>query len=342
MDRYGSLKKKNTFASALWLAIVLLILLELCCAVMLVSRIAGYSSVKERNYISLTDPSDRTKVSVSKPSGLSAAHVVPTVVRAAPVAAPVVSPLPASAYAPAVQLDASISAYDKNTVWHGETDVEIFRISYDNNGDLVYTVNSSNGDKLIAPGTQNTYEFTLHNTGDAALDYTLEVESYFVGKGVDGEPLWIPVLARMSDYTGAWMVGSASEWPEVMELNTVRRSGVIGAGKIWDYRLEWMWPFERTDGDGLGANDAFDTALGNLAVDEDLELHIIIRTTATQDTDPDHPGGTDVPDTGDTADIVMWGVLLAVSFVVILFLLLGRRKKDKDDAAEKQIEETRQ
>ena len=50
-------------------------------------------------------------------------------------------------------------ASDDNTVWSTNTQVEIFRVSYVN-GEQVITVNSGNGDKVIAPGATVTNSIT--------------------------------------------------------------------------------------------------------------------------------------------------------------------------------------
>jgi hypothetical protein len=39
------------------------------------------------------------------------------------------------------------------------------------------------------------------------------------------------------------------------------------------YILQWRWPFD--------IDDEYDTMLGNLAVEEDISLTIVIRTTAS-------------------------------------------------------------
>ena len=311
-----SMSKPNNRGSVLSLVLVLLVVFQLVSLSMLITQLATYSRARPRNYISLTEPSANTSVTVSKPPRAALASE-----NGGAMAVPVVMPLAAS-----------FKAYDKDTVWQAKTDVEIFSVRHDNNGDAVFTVQTSNGDKVIAPGTNGVYEFALKNDGDVSLDYTLKVQSYFVGKGVDGSDLRIPVDARFSGRESGYIVGSESEWPEVERLNEVDRSGKLSPGNISDYKLEWRWPFERTVGEGLPANDSFDTALGNLAVDESLELHIVIMTTAEQG---EGPGGYDDPITGDESDLTLWIVLAAASLVLIILLILGSRRDKKNEAASK-------
>ena len=91
---------------------------------------------------------------------------------------------------PILRDQAGFEASDDKTVWTTNTKVEIFRVSYEN-GEQVVTVNGSNGQKVIAPGTENSYTFKLKNTGTVALDYTLEVDAYFTPADIK-----IPISGR--------------------------------------------------------------------------------------------------------------------------------------------------
>ena len=198
---------------------------------------------------------------------------------------------------------------DKNTVWEGQTNVEIFRVSYEN-GEGQITVQSGKGDKVIAPGTENEYSFTLHNTGDAPLDYVLEMEAYFS----DGEKV-IPVKARVVDYNGKYLIGSADGFADVLELNTVHEQGSLSAGYIAPYTLQWQWPFE--------GDDDYDTWLGNLAAEEDITLTIVIRTTAEFGGEGGKP-----PQTGDF-DIVIAVLVMTGSMIGLMVLLLPKRNRER-------------
>lgn len=201
---------------------------------------------------------------------------------------------------------------DAQTVWSTDTQVEIFRISYEN-GERVVTVQSADGGKVIAPGTENSYIFKLKNTGNVALDYIVEVDAYFTPADIK-----IPILARLSRYDGHWLVGGTDEYVEAATLDTAEEKAVLGAGKYTYYTLDWVWPFE-------GGNDELDTQLGNLAAEQDLVFTIVIRTTATESANPNDDGGITPPQTGD--DTVLWAVLVACSFSMILILLFGRKKR---------------
>lgn len=216
---------------------------------------------------------------------------------------------------------------DDDQTWTTETQVEIFKLSYEN-GEAIITVASSDGDKLIAPGTENNYTFKLKNTGNVALDYTVDVDAY-----VTPGDILLPVTARINRYDGEWVVGGDG-YVDIPTLDTAYDSGVLGAGKYTYYTLDWQWPFE-------SGNDEYDTLLGNIAAEgEDITLTIVIKTTAEADyTETGSPGITP-PQTGDISHETMWFVLggsSAVLFVITIVVQLGdkRRKRAEANTVEK-------
>ena len=343
MEKYASLRKKNT-GSALWVTIAVLVILECCAVSMLFAQIVTFSSVQKRNYISLTQPSENTKLEISTKAKKAAPTLAPQALTS------VTKGLKTSgagmlhstgSYAFTTdeikgEID-KFTVYDENTVWSTHTDIEIFKIKYDNNGDLIYTVNSDvnddgTQDKVFAPGTGNTYSFTLKNDLDntsipgikgKSLDYTVYVDAWF-----EGTDYIIPIEAKMYD-NEKYLLGSADEWRPVLELDPIEDSGVLSAGKIHDYYLEWQWPFERFDGEGLDANDAYDTMLGNLAASgEELELHIRIYTVAEVTEDE---GGDNPPPTGDRGLVPVLAVLAVAVLVIIILLIVEKRKSREEE-----------
>ena len=359
MSEYASLSRNRNLRSGLVMLLALLIVLEICCISVLFSQLSAFSKAPQRNLISLTEGSPNGTVEVHRRGaqgenlGGRRASYAPAVL-----AAPRIETAPA----PLTDPKTGFGVYDEDTVWSTHTDVEIFRVSYDSeSGYPTVSVNSSKGDKVFAPGTEETYSFTLSNTGSYNLDYILTIEAFY--ENTDG--LWIPIEGRLSDGTGAWLVGSASEWPDVLELDGFRKEGKLASGTIEDYRIDWRWPYERFDGDGLDSNDAYDTMLGNLAVDQDLILHIIIRTEAWIDEEPEPtptptpvpteepkptekpsptekpvptPATTQKPDTqpktGDESHVLLWSVISVVTLAAIVILLIALRRcnrKNRDD-----------
>lgn len=320
MKDYASLRKSN---KSNVLAIAALALCVILSATMLFSRLMVYSPMSKCQYIPLTQSNGITHVTKSVQSN-GITHVSKSVqsngithvrksIRSgiAEVSHGTLEARPLFLASPGFE------ARDENTVWSGETDVEIFSIQYDNESGET-TVRSKDGTKVLAPGTGSTYEFALENTGKVALDYTLEMEAWFSDAAYP-----IPVVASVVGHEGEYLLGSAEEMVDVLRLEEVRQSGTVAAGNIMPYALNWEWPFE--------LDDAYDTMLGNLAVEEDLTLTVVIRTTATYSHNPDSPGGIP-PQTGDTAHIELYAIMMVASLAGVLMILLLRNKEKKHEA----------
>lgn len=287
-------KKKKRNIAGIGVIVTVLILCELASMIVLFGRMASYTQTKFVNVISLTKEEEADSGN-SVQNGTGAITV---------------------SYAEPVVL-----AGQTHPEFVMEADATIFKLSYDETGKTTVIGPAGNTDKLIAPGTGNRYEFTLRNPGDVTMRYTLMMEAY-----VTGTDLWIPVNARVWDYTDKYLVGSADGMVDVMELNTVNESAELGAGRYAVYYLEWEWPFERGD-------DAYDTMLGNLAVQDDLVLHIKIRTVAEYDEEDPGPGLEKPPGTGDNTNLWIYILLFIVAFMgLCATFLIGRKRKQNEEA----------
>ena len=81
---------------------------------------------------------------------------------------------------------------ENDVIWGEETKVEIFRTSYEN-GEGVITAKSDDGEKIVAPGTDNSYTFKLKNTGNVPVKYWLDVDAYIT----PGDKM-IPIESRLN------------------------------------------------------------------------------------------------------------------------------------------------
>ena len=210
---------------------------------------------------------------------------------------------------------------DDKAVWGTNTSVEIFKVSYEN-GEQVITVKSDDGNKVIAPGTENTYTFKLKNTGDVAMDYTVEIDAYFAPADIT-----IPITARICRYDGKWVAGNKDVYSDVSTLNKATDSSTLGRGKFTYYTLDWVWPFE-------SGNDELDTLLGSMANEQDITFTIVIKTTATESDNPNADGGITPPQTGDNSNLTMWIALMFGSLILMLFLILTNEKEKRRYNAE--------
>lgn len=295
-------KKRKLNIAGIGVLVAVLILCELVSTTVLFSRMISYTQAKFVNVMSLTEKSEpdgtNSDSSDETTTGETTAPTEETTTR-------------------------SEQGTGKHPEFRMEAEAEIFRFSYDNDsGEITVTGGEGNTDKLIAPGTSNLYQFTLQNPGDVSLDYTLTMEAY-----VTGTDLWIPVNARVWDYTNKYLVGSTDSMVDVMELNNVNESAELGAGRYAVYNLEWEWPFEWGD-------DEYDTMLGDLAVEDDLALTIVIRTVAEYDENPDDPNAGEIkpPQTGDDSNLVLLSLLCVGSFIglcVMLFAFFKSGRKEK-------------
>ena len=294
MNSYISLRKRKHTRLGAAAVLALCVLLS---GIMLFSRLAGFVREDQRLYIPLTRSGGITRVEELHSGEETAA-------RPKPVRLPLLTaaPLLAASW---------FQAYDDNTVWEGRTDVEIFRVSYENGAGQL-TVLSDRGDKVIAPGTQMDYPFALKNTGRENVRYEMTMEAYF------SHDQWqIPVVARVLDHTGRYLCGTEGHFEDVLELNQVSDAGTLKPGYVMPYTLQWEWPFE--------GDDAYDTLLGNLAVAEDITLTIVIKTVASYT--PAEGGG--IPQTGDTSQILLYTLMMLCSAVGLLVLYqMDRRRRE--------------
>ena len=292
---YASLRKKNSGSLAAVIALVVCVLLS---ATMLFSRLIAYAPAQKTQRIPLTKSNGVTHVTTKPRAG-------------------VIPPTGRVLAAPMMLANPGFEASDENTVWTGETDVEIFSISYDNETGET-TVRSQNDAKVLAPGVGDSYSFELENTGNVSLDYTLEMDAWFSDTEYP-----IPVVVSVENGGGEWLLGSGEEMVDVLRLSEVKEAGVIAAGYVRGYTLHWEWPFE--------VDDVYDTMLGNLAVENDITLTVAIRTSASYYSDDD-PGGYP-PQTGDESHILLYGVLMFLSLAGLLLLLaMAWKEREKKHA----------
>ena len=189
----------------------------------------------------------------------------------------------------------SLEVNDTNgTVWETSTDIEIFKMSYTNEAGEV-TVSSLGKDKLIAPGTQNEYKFYVKNNGNVALDFEVLFFATFTENGL---PIYMshvdfPIELRISNQTGAYIVGSEKHWMHISDMADTTDfgiiedytvdDGIVGKDSYYAYTIEWRWAY---DGD-----DELDTMFGNAAEDKDLALALNIVTHAEQSANAGATGG---------------------------------------------------
>ena len=239
--------------------------------------------------------------------------------------------------------NAEMQVKDDDITWSTDTQVELFQTSYRNAAGEV-TVQSGNTDRVVAPGTDGKYTFTLKNTGSRQMDYKVWVEAEVTSSLSD-----FPLEARMTGSHG-WMLGGDDTWAETQNLNGVSESASLTAGKSTEYTIYWQWPFER------GADET-DVNMANLSVSQDVSCRIRIYTLAEESISSGsggHGGGHRVtdgiqnavdwaasnvfsPKTGDDANIwwwIIWIILAAAGITLCLYVRYRRREQDEDEMEE--------
>lgn len=348
--------KRNTRSGLVWLLALSLFISVTASTIALASRIEYYTAVADvesmiplvPEYVTEDDLQNAAQAKQNGRNLSAAVNRLP-----AKTMERTVAPINVTYCAPVLLSNSTdFTVSDDNTVWGTNTRVDIFKTEYED-GQHNITVASSNGDRIIAPGTENSYTFKLKNEYGLRFDYTVTVKAYCTPDNIE-----IPVVCRLSRYDGKWIAGDDTTWQTVPDFDGATDTATLSSYSYVTYTLDWKWPFE--------GDDALDTALTQLVTQEDATLTIEIITTAevvetsgpeepvvpTPD-DPDPmvpvPGEPDPmvpmpeepdvgeplpPKTGDESNPALWIVLAAVSFVLMMILLFWKDKDEKNTDAE--------
>lgn len=223
----------------------------------------------------------------------------------------------------------AFEADDTGQVWKTETPIELFKAEYQN-ADGIVTVKSADGSKIIAPGTEGSYTFSLKNTSDDSSNYKIWVES-----NLNSKLTGVPIEMRMSD-SHEWLLGGKNSWEQAEDLDGVATTDKIAAGKSEEYTIYWQWPFEQN------INMA-DTSFIGASVNQELSYTVTIHTLATAAVDDEAADSKDqtlesvgkqireTVKTGDHTQILLWTVLLIVSAGFLYYLFAAKRKNEKNE-----------
>ena len=205
----------------------------------------------------------------------------------------------------------------KGEVYHKE--IQVFYAEYGKDGEI--TVKSDFGDKVVAPGTENSYNLYVRNVGKVPISYILEAESR-ITVDVNGQQTEIPIEASFYTPRSSYLLGGEESLENLGKLDGVKDSSGLSPEHQAKYTLCWSWPF---DGD-----DEFDTLLGNLAAEgEELTVKVAFNVTAAYN--PNAGGGS--PITGGSSNIGLWVALFVIStFTLIILLFLRKREQDEEDS----------
>lgn len=138
----------------------------------------------------------------------------------------------------------NLTVYDKNTVYTSSTPLEIFK-------NKSYYVKND----LIAPGSENSYQFVIRNNNDFAIEYSLRFEQ--------DNPYNINMKYRLKQ-DGKYIVGDDKNWVTASEL--LQKEMVLANYSYNVYTLDWKW-FE--------SDNETDTKIGsNIEANYSLNINI--------------------------------------------------------------------
>ena len=184
--------------------------------------------------------------------------------------------------------------------FEGELNLDVFDLYFLEEG-----VTSSGEHKVIAPGTRNEHILYITNEFDFALDYKISYTSSF------GDEIILPILVKLRNNEGKYLIGSESTYGHVKDLKTVDLN-TVGSNRYQYYVFEWYWPFE--------SDDENDTLLGDLTITQDVSLTLEVKLDASASEDVDSKKGIPLPKEKD--ELVSQSVLISSTIVVALIVLV--------------------
>lgn len=206
--------------------------------------------------------------------------------------------------------------------WIKTTHLDIFKQEYSN----VKSDGSGNIKKVIAPGTSNDYTFSLQNSKNFNVKYSLEIT------GGNNSEHNIPIQLMIIDSNGASLTNG--EWVELQDFDKAADTGTINSKNEKQYTIRWKWDFEN-------GSDSYDTFLGNTSVTEEIPCHISINVIAESDLgslsgSSNRPSFNDVIDsllTGESGNIwAVVGVLIASGILIIILIKKKRPVLDFEES----------
>lgn len=201
--------------------------------------------------------------------------------------------------------------------WETGKDVHIFKSAYANGTDSP-TVVSQDGTKLIAPGVQTTYQFTMHNSGNMAVIYQTDLDFTLKIGGEKQKDYDFPLLVRLKTQSGDYLIGDEDEWVNVSKATLSQHVSLLGAFSYETFTLELLWRFE-------GGNDELDTMYGDLSAERGVTLTMGINTYAEEHVEPEAKGGIpiEVDGTQEYGGTIrwLWMIMLFINAAILIFYI---------------------
>lgn len=201
-----------------------------------------------------------------------------------------------------------------------EAEIDIFSVTFfDASGEV--TVQSMDGDKVVAPGTDTEYTIRLRNTDSVALDYDMIPRVTFSHADM------LPIQVRMLDPEDNYIVGDAKTWVALDALNGLSAQGTLAKHEAAEYTFQWRWPFEWGD-------DEYDTMLGDAAHGEQVSVEVSFSVLSEANTTLEDNGG--FVDSGLHWDLglLMLAILLLIAVILLIVYRVSRRRAEREEDGE--------
>ena len=192
---------------------------------------------------------------------------------------------------------------------------DVFSLQY-RNGSGEITVIGTDGEKIIAPGTNVDYSVRLRNADTVALDYEIIPKAHFASE------YEIPVLVRVIGPDETYLVGDAKTWVPLEDLNNMHTASTLLKGESVEYVFQWKWLFD-------GNDDVYDTFLGDHGVEEKISVTVAFDVFAEANTSVEDNGGWFGNVYGPTAFLLVFVIILLIGIVLLLIYKWMRRRADK-------------
>lgn len=174
-------------------------------------------------------------------------------------------------------------------------------------------VQSADGEKVFAPGTEGGSIVRLNNKATAVVTYTAVL---YAIKSSDS----LPVYAGL--FGSGFMDTDTYPLPEgVNPVNMIRAvKGSLEASAIQDFDIEWLWTFEEDQ-----ERDLLDTYLGDKAASGDADDMMVGFYLVVED-----KYGATVPTTGGGSSVMKgYLVFMGLSLLLLGLVMIDRRRRSR-------------
>ena len=189
--------------------------------------------------------------------------------------------------------------------------LDVFSLNYENDSGNI-TVEGSEGEKVLAPGTQIEYTVRIRNTDNVAIDFDLQPSAKYLS---DYE---LPIEIRLISPDEEYLIGDAKTWAKITELNALSETRTLLSGESCEYVFQWRWEFERGE-------DEYDTWLGSNAIKHDLGVDIDFSLHAEVNTSAKLNGGLFGDHTREIVFIIIILILLAIAITLLVLSRINRK-----------------